>query len=98
MWSIGTKKICGFYDLANTRKLLADDSGYFGCWYASGHCGELGPESPLATLRYDDERNYNYPNSVGWIVRDVEKWIKVLCLERLKTIRRYDSPNDYKGE
>jgi len=73
IWN-GTKKICGFYDLANTRKLLAEDedSGCFACWHASGHCGELGTESPLATLRYDDERNCNHPNSVGWIVRDVE--------------------------
>jgi len=72
---IGSDKFCGFYDLANTRKLLAEDkdSGCFACWHASGHGGELGTESPLATLRYDDERNCNHHNSVGWIVRDVEE-------------------------
>ena len=69
----GSDKICGFYDLANTRKLLAEDKDRGACWHAGGHCGELGTESPLATLRYDDERNCNHPDSVGWIVRDVEE-------------------------
>lgn len=64
----GSRYICGFYDLGNTYKILADEDEEDSFWLAGGYCFADGSEYPLADVTY----HYNYIdgfyNSVGWIV------------------------------
>lgn len=67
----GMREICGFFDLANTCKILAKEeyecTGTF--WMVSGYCENFGRDYPLA---YHDRIWYNIYNncnlSVGWFV------------------------------
>jgi len=64
----GRREICGFYDLVNTCKFLAEDKAVGGLWYAGG-CYDLnGDNTPLADLRNAHYRDYNDFVSVGWLV------------------------------
>jgi len=64
----GSRMICGFYDLANTYKILAEDEEAGGFWLAGGrYCSESGI-SPLAGLSHKFYRYQNYDYSVGWLV------------------------------
>ena len=66
----GKREICGFFDLANTCKNLAEDEDDCtgGFWRAGGGCDYDGDDNPLADLRRRtvliNDRGY----SVGWIV------------------------------
>ena len=66
----GSREICGWYDLANTSKILAvakeEDAGTFR--WASGNCSISGNELPLAFLSYHNDRSYNFCCCSGWIV------------------------------
>ena len=64
----GSRCICGFYDLANTCKILADDEGTDGCWIAGGDYDNFGYYVPLADLCYVDCHMFDYSFSVGWLV------------------------------
>ena len=65
----GSREICGFYDLANCRKILEKEiNGDF--WIAGAEFTSISNFSPLALIfhtKYKLERNYL---SVGWIVLD----------------------------
>lgn len=64
----GSREICGFFDLANTYKILATDVEAGGFWLASGCYLDFTYSDPLANL----DLNYcyigNYNNSVAWLV------------------------------
>ncbi len=64
----GSREICGFFDLANTYKILAEDEAAGGFWLASGNYNNNGSNCPLADLglfsSYDNYRN----SSVAWLV------------------------------
>jgi len=64
----GSRAIAGFYDLANTRKILAEDeeAGWF--WLAGGTGGNYSYYYPLAVLGHYDLCNLDIGNSVGWLV------------------------------
>ena len=64
----GSRKICGFYDLANMYKFLAWDKETGGFWLAGGFYGSSSNFNPLVGLnRYDDLADGNCI-SVGWLV------------------------------
>ncbi len=64
----GSREICGFYDLANTYKILAEDEEAGGFWLAGGYCNISSRNLPLAYLHHfnvcDNGDNYG----TGWIV------------------------------
>ena len=64
----GSRCICGFCDLVNIYKLLAEDKEAGGFWLAgSNYCG-LSWCNPLANIEhYDDRVNANCA-STGWVV------------------------------
>lgn len=68
----GSREICGFFDLANTYKLLAGNpekfKDYTGFWLAGGCYGDRGDEKPIATLCHMDCQFSFLNNCVGWIV------------------------------
>jgi hypothetical protein len=64
----GSRCICGFYDLANTSKILAEDEEAGGFWLAGGCYGSFSSYRPLAELNHYFERTIDLPISVGWLV------------------------------
>jgi len=64
----GFMEVCGYSDLANVHKLLAEDKEAGGVWYASGTYNLFGYNAPIAIiiLRYGVLNESNY--SVGWLV------------------------------
>ena len=64
----GMREICGFFDLANTYKILAEDDSIGGFWLAGGRYSSNSNNRPLADLVQDSSRNVNCNNSVGWFV------------------------------
>lgn len=64
----GSREICGFCDLANTYKYLG--AGNIGSYYCitggSYNCNSI--DSTLTTRYYHNDRNFDYKNTVGWIV------------------------------
>jgi hypothetical protein len=64
----GSRCICGFYDLANTYKILAEDEEAGGFWLAGGVYVLNGFNGPLADLGHNTYRFYGYDNCVGWLV------------------------------
>jgi len=70
MLQTGTREICGFCDLANTRKILADD-GDEGIFWKAGGCYDCNSISfTLADFEYHFEFSDPHKNAVGWIVFD----------------------------
>lgn len=63
----GSRCICGFYDLANTTKYLAEDKETGGFWFAGGFCYAVGEAFPIADICHSTHRIINYGN-VGWLV------------------------------
>ena len=66
----GSREVCGFYDLANTYKILAEneDEKAGGFWLAGGFYYDFSYDYPLAGLGHDNHRSkYNF-YSVGWLV------------------------------
>ena len=64
----GSRYICGFCDLANTCKILAEDEEAGGFWLAGGCCNHYGGYYPLADLNHYAFRNFVINNCVGWLV------------------------------
>lgn len=64
----GKREVCGFYDLANVRKILAGDKDTSGIFLASGCCNYRGDFFPIATLIRIDFTPSNLNSCVGWIV------------------------------
>lgn len=62
----GSRLICGFYDLANTYKILAEDEGGF--WIAGGDYHDFGFSSSLVALYHLTVRYFDNNYSVGWLV------------------------------
>ena len=64
----GSREVCGFFDLANTHKILAWDDETGGFWLASGYYHFYGNVYPLADLGLSSNRDNGDNNSVGWYV------------------------------
>lgn len=66
----GSRCICGFFDLANTYKLLAEDVDEGGFWLASGCYSSDSHNTPLSHLLHYSSRpdSFRVPRSVGWII------------------------------
>ena len=64
----GSREICGFFDLANTCKILAEDEENGGFWLAGGFYYNFGNDYPLAYLYRFNYRYYDNYNSCGWLV------------------------------
>ena len=69
----GSREVCGFYDLANTSKILAEDKEAAGFWLASGSYNTSSNFSPFAHLFHEFRNCCQYSiinSSVGWFVLD----------------------------
>ncbi len=64
----GSREICGYFDLANTYKILAGDKEDSGFWLASGNCHYFGHYYPLVDLCHNVDRSIEVYCSVGWLV------------------------------
>lgn len=64
----GSRPVCGFYDLANTYKILANDDGKEGYCFAGGGHEHYGKWFPLAAIFSTNFRTSDKNNGVGWIV------------------------------
>ena len=65
----GSREVCGVYDLANAYKLLAcsnEEAGGF--WVAGGYYDDNSNFCPLADLGHRNGVDYDYGDSVGWLV------------------------------
>ena len=62
----GSRETCGFFDLANTYKVLAEEEGGF--WVAGGNYNYDGNYYPLAFLALYNYFYKNHFNSVAWLV------------------------------
>lgn len=67
----GSREVCGWHDLANTDKILAEDEDTGRLWFASGFFSVSSFCSPLANLEYQyyGRENSNFL-SCGWLVFD----------------------------
>ena len=68
----GSREVCGWYDLANCYKILAEDKENGGFWLAGGDYGKRSYSFPLADMNHDD---YRYVDACdvggcGWLVFD----------------------------
>lgn len=63
----GSREICGFFDLANTYKILAEDEEDDCFWVGGGHCNFMGNFRPLAYLYHHFNRNDDC-YGCGWLV------------------------------
>lgn len=66
----GSREICGFYDLANTGKILEEDENGIGFWIAGAHYHCFSDCYPLAGLGHVYGRNNEGHFCCGWIVFD----------------------------
>ena len=66
----GMREICGFFDLANTFKILAEDEDdcVGGFWLAGGYCNRYSYYDPLAGLSRLTYLFYDRDYGVGWFV------------------------------
>jgi len=68
----GSRENCGWYDLANAYKILAEDEEASGYWLAGGSYRNFGDRRPLAGLFLDfDWRNWNF-FGCGWLVLETD--------------------------
>lgn len=63
-----SRKVCGFYDLANAYKILSKDEEAGGFWLAGGCCNCFSYNLPLAALFLSNYCNYDFNFGVGWLV------------------------------
>lgn len=67
----GSREICGFFDLANTGKILTDGSeANNGFWIFSGSYGTPGNHFPLAWMEFHTWREGECERQCGWLVFD----------------------------
>lgn len=64
----GSREVCGFFDNANTYKILAYDEEAGGFWLGGGGYYVNSFCYPLADLVRSDDRDDNLCNGVGWLV------------------------------
>ena len=64
----GSREICGFFDLANTYKILAEDEEAGGLWLAGGNFKGNSYDIPLADLGHNGNQDNGHNRSVGWLV------------------------------
>lgn len=64
----GSREVCGFYDLGNTFKFLAEDIESGGFWVAGGYFYYQSNVKPIAKLCRGDRRKVGYGCAVGWVV------------------------------
>ena len=64
----GSREICGFFDLANTYKILAKDEEAGSFWLAGGFYGNFSLIYPLADLGQDDGYVGNHDDGIAWLV------------------------------
>ena len=64
----GSREICGFFDLANTYKILVEDEEAGGFWLAGGLYDCSSCINPLADLVHNFHRDIINSGSVGWLV------------------------------
>ena len=64
----GSREMCGFFDLANTFKILAEDEKAGGFWLTSGNYDVGSNFYPLAGFYYCDCRDQGFGDCVGWLV------------------------------
>ena len=62
----GSREVAGFFDLANTHKILSNGKG--GIYTAGGSAYDDGDYTPLASLWPYDRWNITNEYGVGWIV------------------------------
>jgi hypothetical protein len=64
----GSVEICGFFDLANTYKMLATDEESNCYWIAGGTYDYSGSTNPLADLELSHDCDEELPSIVPWFV------------------------------
>ena len=64
----GMREICGFFDLANTYKILAEDDSIGAFWLGGGHYAYDGDDFSLADLDWDTDFINGNVFGVGWFV------------------------------
>lgn len=64
----GSREICGFFDLANTYKILAEDEEVGGFWLAGGSYNGNGDNVPLAGLELDFIYHNDHYCGLAWLV------------------------------
>lgn len=64
----GSRSICRFCDLANTRKILAPDDEIDGFWLAGGEYRDFSEDNPLAFIKFCSYCNSEGDHSTGWVV------------------------------
>ena len=64
----GSREICGFFDLANTYKILAEKDKESVFWLASGFYANGGDSRQLASLCNSKYYCFDYINACGWLV------------------------------
>lgn len=67
----GSREICGFFDLANTYKIVSEDTDTGGFWLAGGDYYYNGFDFPLAMLYHTTCCREDQCSSVGWIVLEM---------------------------
>lgn len=63
-----SRKVCGFYDLANAYKILSEDEEAGGFWFAGGYYFDGSYCGPLADLDHLGNCGDGNYFSVGWLV------------------------------
>ena len=63
-----SRELCGFFDLANTYKILAEDEEAGSFWLASGVYVNFSFDFPLACLGMSCNFNDDCNNGVAWLV------------------------------
>ena len=75
----GSRNVCGFFDLANMRKILEYDDEIDNCWIASGSCFNSSTEFPVAYINQiiipqftpfskNNNKTRKHGSASGWIV------------------------------
>jgi len=64
----GSREVCGFFDLSNVYKILAEDHYDNGFWAASGGCTEESNVFPLAEIDHFTGRYFSLYFGTGWII------------------------------
>lgn len=66
----GSREVYGWYDLANTYKILREDGDNGGFWVAGGYCKNSSNYFPLADLYHNFGRDDEFRCRCGWLVFD----------------------------
>ena len=66
----GSREVCGWYDLANSYKILNEDEETGGFWLAGGAYCDFSYGNPLIGLYHLNFRNDTCYDGCGWLVLD----------------------------